>query len=101
MAESFLSQALQGRPMTWRNATLVADALNAPVFGKGPKNEIAGADCLPQRIRVDMTKGRSDDGKFTGDKHCNQSEAAFVTLSHANLIALQKDIEKSARAGEK
>jgi hypothetical protein len=98
MAENFLKQALFGRPMTWKNATFLADALNEPVFGHRPDGEIPGFDCLPQRLEVRPLNDRSDGGKFTADKHCNQGEAPFVTLSEAKLAALRDAVERSATA---
>lgn len=97
-ARSFLSQALEGRAMTWENAKIVSDAFNEPVFGKPRNGEVPGQDCLSQRSTVEMTDGRSDGGKFKGNKHCNQSEAPFVTLSEKELDALRKAVERSAKA---
>lgn len=98
-AENLLVQALEGRPMTWKNAALIAEALNEPVFGRRPDGEIPGLDCLPHRLKVVPTNDRSDGGKFVRDKHCNQGETPFVTLSEANLTLLRQAVERSANAG--
>lgn len=98
VAESFLSQALEGRAMTWKNANIIAKAFNMPVFDKRPKGDVPGEDCLSRPITVEMTDGRSDGGKFRGNKHCNQAEGPFVTLSSSELDALRKAVEKSAKA---
>lgn len=98
VAASFLSQALEGRAMTWKNADIIAKAFNTPVFDKRPNGDVPGEDCLPRPMTVEMTDGRSDGGKFRGDKHCNQAESPFVTLSSSELGALRKAVEKSAKA---
>jgi hypothetical protein len=96
-ADAFLSQAFAGRPMTWKNASIIAEAFNgAAEAGK----DAMGKDCLPSPITVEMTDGRSDGGRFRGDKHCNQSEAPFVTLSEKDREALRKAVEQSAKAAQ-
>ncbi len=97
VAESFIAQALQGRAMTWRNADLIATALNTSIRNRETADDAPGIDCLPKAIKVEMTNGRNDGGKFTRDKHCNQAEAAFVALGEIKLSALRTDIAGRAR----
>jgi hypothetical protein len=98
MAESFLSQAMSGYPMTWKNASIIADAFNEPVFGATRRaSEVPGADCLINPISVAISEGRADGGRRVSNKHCNQSEGAFVSLSRTMRETLDECLEGGVR----
>jgi hypothetical protein len=87
---TFISQAMSGRPMTWKNAVLVANAFNEPVFGASRlAGEVPGADCLIREVEVVPAEGRADGGRMKSKKICNQNEGAFVSLDADRLEELR------------
>lgn len=96
IARSFLLQAFEGRAMTWKNATLLADALNKARFGEATRKP-PGYDCIRNEVKVEQIGDRADGGKYTAEKHCNQGEGPFVSLDNEAKAALKKAVELSAR----
>src|SRR5713226_1751498 len=97
VAQAFLLQAFDGRAMTWKNASVLAGALNAARFGKPSSSRAPGYDCIGNEVKVEQIGDRSDHGKYTAEKHCNQGEGPFVSLDNETKLALKKAVESSAK----
>ena len=83
--------------MTWKNASVLAEALNKARFGEPGTQKPPGYDCIWKEIKVEQIGDRADGGKYTAEKHCNQGEGPFVSMDNEAKLALRKAVEQSAR----
>lgn len=91
-ADALISEALMGRPMTWRNACLFAEAFAKPLFGKARPE----SDCQPESVFAEIAEDRSDGGRLK-EKFCNQSEGPFVGLDETTRRSLRQFFERGAK----